>query len=101
MNITKLFKACDSAGEKLAWWLGITKPKFLYEIEEALRMKKEEEERAKEDMAEELVVDTDGQIKVIGNTINQSYVNDENELINNFYSRSNADELIELKNNKK
>ena len=101
MNIAKLFKACDSAGEKLAWWLGITKPKFLYEIEEALRMKKEEEERAKEDMAEELVVDTDGQIKVIGNTINQSYVNDENELINNFYSRSNADELIELKNNKK
>ena len=36
--------ACDYMGEKLAWWFGITKPKFLYEIEEFERMKKEEEE---------------------------------------------------------
>ena len=31
--------ACDRAGEKLAWWLGITSPKYYYEIQEALRMK--------------------------------------------------------------
>ena len=30
---------CDAAGEKLAWWLGITSPKYYYEIQEALRMK--------------------------------------------------------------
>ena len=48
--------ACDYMGEKLAWWFGITKPKFLYEIEEYERMKKEEEERNKDDIAEEIVV---------------------------------------------
>jgi hypothetical protein len=26
-------------GEKLAWWLGITSPKYYYEIQEALRIK--------------------------------------------------------------
>ena len=31
--------ACDTAGEKLAWWFGITSPKYYYEIQEALRMK--------------------------------------------------------------
>ena len=30
---------CDAAGEKLAWWFGITSPKYYYEIQEALRMK--------------------------------------------------------------
>jgi hypothetical protein len=35
----------DAAGEKLAWWFGITSPKYYYEIQEAIRMKKEEEER--------------------------------------------------------
>jgi hypothetical protein len=29
-------------GEKLAWWFGITQPKYLYEIEEYKRMKQEE-----------------------------------------------------------
>ena len=36
---------CDFFGEKLAWALGITSPKYYYEIQEAKRMIKEEEER--------------------------------------------------------
>jgi len=47
-------------GEKLAWWLGITKPKFLYEIEEYNRMKKEQEEREKDDQTEAIVIGPDG-----------------------------------------
>jgi hypothetical protein len=47
-------------GEKLAWWLGITKPKFLYEIEEYNRMKKEQEEKEKEDQTEAIVIGSDG-----------------------------------------
>ena len=31
--------ACDAAGEKLAWWFGITSPKYYYEMQEAIRMK--------------------------------------------------------------
>jgi hypothetical protein len=53
-------KACDYMGEKLAWWLGITKPKFLYEIEEYNRIKKEQEEREKEDQTEAIVIGADG-----------------------------------------
>lgn len=51
-------------GEKLAWWLGITKPKFFYEIEEYKRMKKEEEESQMEDddRAEEIVIGPDGKV---------------------------------------
>lgn len=56
MSILNFALACDYMGEKLAWWFGITKPKFLYEIEEYERMKKEEEERNKDDIAEEIVV---------------------------------------------
>ena len=37
-------------------WLGITKPKFLYEIEEYERMKKAEEEENKDDVADEIIV---------------------------------------------
>lgn len=33
-------------GEKLAWWFGITKPKYLYEIEEFKRMQREQEENS-------------------------------------------------------
>jgi hypothetical protein len=33
-------------GEKLAWWLGITKPKYLYEIEEFKRIQREQEENS-------------------------------------------------------
>ena len=29
----------------MAWWLGITSPKYYYEIQEAKRMMREEEER--------------------------------------------------------
>lgn len=57
------FTACDYAGEKLAWWLGITKPKFLYEIEEYNRMKQEEEERAaNEDGVEEIRIGGDNKL---------------------------------------
>jgi len=42
----------DSIGEKLAWWLGITSPKYYYEIQEALRMKEDEEKRKKDQDAE-------------------------------------------------
>ena len=37
----------DSVGERLAWWLGITSPKYYYEIQEAKRMLEEEEQRRK------------------------------------------------------
>ena len=42
---TSTLAVCDSLGERLAWWLGITSPKYYYEIQEAKRMKREEEER--------------------------------------------------------
>ena len=42
---TNTLSVCDSLGESLAWWLGITSPKYYYEIQEAKRMVKEEEER--------------------------------------------------------
>merc|ERR1711890_40367 len=35
---------CDFVGEKLAWWFGITSPKYYYELQEFQRMKEEEEE---------------------------------------------------------
>lgn len=58
-----IFKACDYAGEKLAWWLGITKPKFLYEINEYEEMMREQERRAQlEDPTDELVVGPGGEI---------------------------------------
>jgi len=49
---TRFVEACDSAGEKLAWWFGITSPKYYYEIQEALRMKEEEEKRKQRQDAE-------------------------------------------------
>lgn len=36
---------CDFFGEKLAWFFGITSPKYYYEIEEFKRMEEEEKER--------------------------------------------------------
>ena len=47
LSATSTLRAADSLGEKLAWWLGITSPKYYYEIQEAKRMIKEEEERKK------------------------------------------------------
>jgi len=35
---------CDFVGEKLAWWFGITSPKYYYELEEFKRMQEEEKE---------------------------------------------------------
>ena len=55
-SANKSLEVCDKVGEKLAWWLGITKPKFLYEIEEYNRMKQEDEEG--DDVAEEIVIGT-------------------------------------------
>ena len=40
-----LVSYCDLWGEKLAWFFGITSPKYYYELEEFKRMKEEEEER--------------------------------------------------------
>ena len=45
MTAAQGLAVCDSVGEKLAWWLGITSPKYYYEIQEAKRMMKEEQER--------------------------------------------------------
>lgn len=44
---------CDSVGEKLAWWFGITSPKYYYEIQEFERMKEEEEEEEKKRKVDE------------------------------------------------
>ena len=35
---------CDYVGEKLAWWFGITSPKYYYELEEFKRIQEEEKE---------------------------------------------------------
>eukprot|EP00088_Acartia_fossae_P052791 TRINITY_DN59803_c0_g1_i1.p1 TRINITY_DN59803_c0_g1~~TRINITY_DN59803_c0_g1_i1.p1 ORF type:complete len:157 (+),score=48.05 TRINITY_DN59803_c0_g1_i1:3-473(+) len=45
LSATNTLSVCDSVGERLAWWLGITSPKYYYEIQEAKRMMKEQEER--------------------------------------------------------
>jgi len=52
MSATSTLRAADSLGEKLAWWLGITSPKYYYEIQEAKRMLREEEETKKKMDAE-------------------------------------------------
>ena len=58
----KALEVCDMMGEKLAWGLGITQPKFLYEVEEYNRMKQDELRRHKEDFAEEIVVNGSNQM---------------------------------------
>ncbi|CAF4342814.1 unnamed protein product, partial [Rotaria sp. Silwood2] len=40
----KSYEVCDAAGEKLAWFFGITKPKYYAEIQEYERMDEEERE---------------------------------------------------------
>jgi hypothetical protein len=50
-------------GEKLAWWLGITQPKFLFEIEEYSRIQKSEHNA--DDMAEQVTLGPDGKIRVV------------------------------------
>ena len=42
----------DYWGEKLAWFFGITSPKYYWELEEFKRMEAEEEERKKKEAEE-------------------------------------------------
>ena len=42
----------DHWGEKLAWFFGITSPKYYWELEEFKRMNAEEEERKKKEAEE-------------------------------------------------
>lgn len=46
----------------MAWWLGITKPKFFYELEEYDRLQKEQADAREndDDRAEEIVIGNDG-----------------------------------------
>ena len=37
----KGYEVCDAAGEKLAWFFGITKPKYYAELQEYERMDEE------------------------------------------------------------
>lgn len=37
----RIYQACDAVGEKLAWWVGITKPKYYDEIREFEQMDEE------------------------------------------------------------
>jgi len=41
---SRALAVCDYLGENLAWFLGITSPKFQYELDQYERMAKEEEE---------------------------------------------------------
>merc|ERR1719309_514970 len=52
LGAASTLSVCDAAGEKLAWWLGITSPKYYYEIQEAKRMLAEEQERKSKQDAE-------------------------------------------------
>ena len=44
-----LLSYCDFFGEKLAWFFGITSPKYYYELEEYKRELEAEEKRAKKE----------------------------------------------------
>lgn len=46
---TGLLNRCDHYGEKLAWFFGITSPKYYWEIQEFKKMKEEEAERQKQE----------------------------------------------------
>lgn len=49
MGGTKVLAACDYVGEKLAAALGITTPKYSYEIEQIKKMQKEREKTIEEE----------------------------------------------------
>ena len=49
---TNILAYADHWGEKLAWFFGITSPKYYWELEEFKRMKAEEEERKKKEAEE-------------------------------------------------
>ena len=50
---SKILSACDYVGEKLAWTLGVTSPKYFYEIEEYKRSVEAAEEEIKKSEARE------------------------------------------------
>ncbi|XP_071963265.1 protein FAM177A1-like [Antedon mediterranea] len=52
LGATKTLSVCDVVGEKFAWWLGITSPKYQYAIDEYNRLKEEEREELDEEMKE-------------------------------------------------
>ncbi|KAG8191067.1 hypothetical protein JTE90_008381 [Oedothorax gibbosus] len=49
---SRALAVCDYLGENLAWFLGITSPKFQYELDQFEKMAKEEEELQKHIKAE-------------------------------------------------
>lgn len=49
MGGSKVLAACDYVGEKLAAALGITTPKYSYEIEQIKKMQKEREKAIEEE----------------------------------------------------
>jgi hypothetical protein len=48
----RVVAACDFLGERIAWWLGITSPKYYYELQEAKRIEEREAARAAKEDAE-------------------------------------------------
>ena len=56
------FNYCDFYGEKLAWLLGITSPKYYYEIEDFKKSQEEEEEEAKRNQLETVGWTEEGQV---------------------------------------
>lgn len=48
LSAAKVLGVADTCGEKLAWFFGITSPKYQYAIDEYDRMKEEEEEEKKQ-----------------------------------------------------
>jgi hypothetical protein len=71
-------------GEKLAWFFGITEPKFAYEIEEYHRMKEEEAKRTREDQTEKIAIGENGKISNIETisleTTNENRINHNRKL---------------------
>ncbi|KAF2351170.1 FAM177 family [Trinorchestia longiramus] len=57
---SKALAACDYVGENLAYYLGITSPKYQYELEEHQRALKEEEEEKRQASAAMMGWKTDG-----------------------------------------
>ncbi|XP_015791724.1 protein FAM177A1 [Tetranychus urticae] len=49
---TKLLQGCDYIGEKLAYWFGITRPKYEAEIREYYWMKEQESLKKKKKLEE-------------------------------------------------
>lgn len=74
MGGSKLLAACDFVGEKLAAALGITTPKYSYEIEQIKKIQKEREKAIEEEAS------TGGWMQ---QTLNTQYKDQENGNVNN------------------